>query len=247
MNKLHITIKKIILFVAFFALLFTEVGAYSTSFVSAKTRSINVVSVRLPIKLIVLNKKTTYQLSPWVTPNYATNKKLKYKSSKKSVASINSKGKITAKRNGITTITISSVSNPSARCTLKVKVGRRITDLTLNATSKIISVRHYFMLKGYISPRNASYKKLKFISSDPTVASVSKKGKVTAKGVGSAYITVQATDGSNIKRQCYIQVIPRRSANDSTHISKVEKVVKNTSTTQASKPKKKKKALELPN
>ena len=54
--------------------------------------------------------------------NCVSYKKLKYKSSKSSVASVNKKGVITPKKNGTATITVSSVYNSKVKGTIEVTV-----------------------------------------------------------------------------------------------------------------------------
>lgn len=71
---------------------------------------------------ITLEINDTYQLLPNVQPTNATDKAVTYKSSKTSVATVNSKGVITAKSIGEAVITVSSQENPTISTTFKVKV-----------------------------------------------------------------------------------------------------------------------------
>lgn len=73
-------------------------------------------------KNITLKINDTYTLLPKVLPSNATNQELVYKSSKSSVASVNSKGVITAKSIGEAVITVSAKENSSICATFKVKV-----------------------------------------------------------------------------------------------------------------------------
>ena len=72
---------------------------------------------------ITLTKGKTYQLKTKVTPSNATIKKLKYSSSKKSLATVNSKGKVTLKKAGTVKITAKTTdgSVKKAVCTIKIK------------------------------------------------------------------------------------------------------------------------------
>jgi uncharacterized protein YjdB len=62
------------------------------------------------------------------------------------------------------------------------------------------------MLKATLSPYRAAYKKLQYTSSNPKVASVSQKGKISANATGTATITVSTLDGSNLSKTCVITV-----------------------------------------
>ena len=61
-------------------------------------------------------------------------------------------------------------------------------------------------MKPYISPSDATNKKLKYTSSDTKVAEVSASGRVTAKSEGEAKIRAAATDGSDEYAVCYVTV-----------------------------------------
>lgn len=119
-----------------------------------------------------------------------TSKKAKWTSSKKSVATVNSKGKVTAKGKGTATIT---AKVGSKKYTCKVKVNA----LTLNKTKVTLSPEESITLK------LDTNSKIKWSSSDKTIASVNGKGKVTAKKPGQT--TVTASVGKK-KYKCQITV-----------------------------------------
>lgn len=80
----------------------------------SETYTVNATAIRLNKKNITLNvgKKYTLKMS-------GTSKKVKWSSNKKSVAIVNSKGKITAKKKGTAKIT-AKVGNRKYTCTVKV-------------------------------------------------------------------------------------------------------------------------------
>lgn len=57
-----------------------------------------------------------------------------------------------------------------------------------------------------IRPKTAMIKKVKYVSSNPKVATVNQKGEVKAKQKGTCRIIVQTTDGSKMKQVCKITV-----------------------------------------
>lgn len=91
-----------------------------------KTVTIQIVN---PVKSIKLNAKSktlkvrkTFKLKATISPRNATNKKVSYKSSNKKVAEVNSSGKVTAKKKGKATITVTSKSNPKVKKSIKITV-----------------------------------------------------------------------------------------------------------------------------
>ena len=62
-------------------------------------------------------------------------------------------------------------------------------------------------LKCTLKPKNVTVKKVKWTSSNTKIATVSAKGKVTAKKSGIVKITAKTTDGSKLKANCTITVL----------------------------------------
>ena len=123
--------------------------------------------------------------------------KAKFSSSNKKVATVSSSGKVTAKGKGSATITVKTNG-----VTLKCKV--KVNNPKLNATSKTLYKGNSFTLK--ITGRVG---KAKFSSSNKKVATVSSSGKVTAKGKGSATITVK-TNGVTLKCKVTVKLPKKR-------------------------------------
>ena len=135
-------------------------------------------------------------VSAVVRPANATDKKITWSSSNKNVATVSSTGKITAKAEGTTTITAKTSNGKKA--SIKVTVTKKfvnVTGVTLDKDSASLTVGETITLKATVSPSNATNPKVTWSSSDSSVASVS-GGKVTAKGAGSATITVTTSDGN---------------------------------------------------
>ncbi|MDD6213532.1 MAG: Ig-like domain-containing protein [Clostridiales bacterium] len=106
-----------------------------------------------------------------------------WKSSKSSIASINTYGRITAKKDGTCTIT-AKIKGAEATC----KVTVRKTKVTLNQTSLSLEHGDTFQLNGVTS--NGS--KITWKTSKKSVATVSENGLVTALKPGTATITAKA-------------------------------------------------------
>lgn len=81
-----------------------------------------------------------------------------------------------------------------------------VSDITLNRTTATMQIGQQIQLLPTIAPCNATDNSVIWTSNDNNVASVDKKGLVTAIGVGSTVITCSANDGSSIKATCRILV-----------------------------------------
>ena len=177
----------------------------TVSAASKKKVSVTKVEITKPsTSVLVMKKGATYTLGYKVTPKNATNKKVKFTSSNKKVATVSSKGKIKALRSGSARITVESTNHK--KDSIIVKVGTKVTSITLNRTSLSLTKGSTATLKATVRPSTATYKKVSFTSSNTKVASVTSTGKVTAKGVGTARITVRALDGSGVSKTCTVTV-----------------------------------------
>ena len=123
--------------------------------------------------------------------NFNPSKELTYKSSNNAVATVTNKGVITAKKKGTCKITVTSIYNSKVKGTIKVTVSKKKqnTKITLEKKKTTIAVGKTTTIK-IKSYKGISRKGVKFASSNKKVATVSSKGKVTAKKAGTATITV---------------------------------------------------------
>lgn len=132
-----------------------------------------------------------------------TKAKVKWSSSKKSVASVNASGVVKGKKLGTAVIT-AKVNDKSYRCTVTVR--QPVNKIKLSKTSVTLQKGRTITLKAAVKPNKAYNKAVVWASSNKSVASVTQKGKVTAKGTGNALITVKARDGSGVVGACVVMV-----------------------------------------
>lgn len=118
-----------------------------------------------------------------------------YKSSNTGVAKVDARGKITAKKKGKATITISS-SNGKKSCKVKVE------QIKLNQTSMNLTAGDEELGYDFISVKGCSHKAT-FRSTDEDVVSVDEAGNVEAEGEGTATIIVRV-HGKTLK--CKVKV-----------------------------------------
>ncbi len=134
-------------------------------------------------------------------------KKLKFKSSKPKVATVSKKGKVKALKNGTTVISVKATGGSKKKARVKLRV------YTLVKKVRFTTQEGAFLVKGdtktletSVSPSTASNKKLEWISSNPSVATVSKNGKVKGVGNGTVEITARALDESGKSDTYVLQV-----------------------------------------
>lgn len=120
-----------------------------------------------------------------------------WKSSNKKVAVVTSKGKITGKKVGTAKITVTLKSGISASVTVKVQK-KAVTTTKLTITANSMKKNKLTLKKGKSATLTAvrmpitSTEKITYKSSNKKIAAVSQKGKITAKKLGKAKITVKS-------------------------------------------------------
>ena len=172
-----------------------------------------VVTVEEPISEIKLNKTAynlgyhkTFLLKATLKTNSATNKKLKWSSSKNSIASVNKSGQVYGKKPGYATIKVKATDGSGAEATARIRVVREVGSISANPSFLAMVVGRRKTIKVKINPKNATYKTAKFTSDNTDVAMVDSKGRVTALAAGKAKITVAAKDNSGKKQAVVVQV-----------------------------------------
>lgn len=157
--------KNLLCFVLLISLIFTM--AFGSVTVSAAPK-LNRTKVTL-----LKGEKTTLKVT-------GTRQKVAWRSSKKSVATVNSKGQVAAKNKGSATI-YAKVSKKTYKCVVKVETPK------LSRTSLTLTEKKSSAIK-----LTGTTVKVKYSSSNPKIARVDSKGKITAVKKGTAVITAKA-------------------------------------------------------
>ena len=161
-----------------------------------------------------LSLNQTSQLSVAYTPNDTNQKKVTWQSSDSSVVSVSNTGLITGVSEGtaIITATCLGANGENISNSLTIKVSRvAVTGVTLNATTKDVSVGKEVALTATVAPNNASNKEVTWSTADSSIANVSTTGVVTAKKIGLTTVTATTLDGG-YTASCAINVVEQTKA-----------------------------------
>ncbi len=179
----------------------------------ARTGRTDVKSVSFYIKNAEIKKRQSLTVRPssLSLTEYGGSKSIKtsnaigkvtYVSSNPNVAKVNAKGKVTPLLHGTAVITVKAKGNSSyyaAQRSVEVKVAR--AKISKNRLTLVLGEKKTLKV-----PKVAQ--KIRWRSSDPSVASVNKKGKVTAKRQGAAVITAKV---GKAEYKCRLKVKQYRS------------------------------------
>lgn len=172
------------------------------------------VTVVQPVSKIKLNHTSyklglgkTVTLKASVTSNTSSNPKVKWTSSNTKIATVSSSGKVKAKKLGTCTITAKVTDGSGKKATCKITVVRQVTGIKLNRAYLTLVTGRNYRLKATVKPSNATYKTVKWSSTDSSVAQVKGNGLVRGMTVGSCNIKASAKDNSKKSSSCYVEVI----------------------------------------
>ena len=171
------------------------------------------VTVINPVKEIKLDKDSaevqvgkTLTLTATISPSDATDKTVTWSSSDKAVATVDSKGVVTAVKPGTATITASAKGKDGdVKATCTVKVTAAVTGVSLDRSDASLKVGESLTLTATVSPAEATKRDVTWSSSDTSVATVSDTGVVSAVKAGSATITATTAEGG-FKATCNVKV-----------------------------------------
>ena len=160
---------------------------------------------------VKLNKKkaTVYSGKTLQLKVKGTTQEVSWSSNKPSVASVSQNGKVKAVKRG-TAVIAARVNGKSYKCRITVK--QRASSVTLTKSTYFMMPGKTWTTKATIKPTNTNDKRIKWSSSNPSVAKVSSKGKVTAVANGNAIITATTRDGSKKSASCRIIVLQPSSS-----------------------------------
>lgn len=180
----------------------TPDGKFSASCVLTVMQHVTGVSISK--SSLTLYTGQTETLSAQVKPDDATDTRLTWSSSDKTVATV-ANGLVTALKAGSTQIRVTSFEGGfQAVCNLTVK--QHATGLDLSHSTRTIYLGQTVTMTATVLPSDASDKSVTWTSSNSDIVSVTQNGSVTANAMGEAEITATSNDGG-FSKSCKVTVI----------------------------------------
>ncbi len=174
----------------------TQNGIKSDVTITVKSSVVEVTSVKLNKTSTSIYVGESERLRATVSPDDATTKKVTWKSSDPSVATVTTSGIVKGIKDGSATITATSTNGKKASC--KVIVSTKVvevTSLSFKNSSVNIKTNEKAKLEVVINPSDATDKTITYTSNNTGVATVDKNGMVTGKKAGTVTITAKSSNG----------------------------------------------------
>jgi len=192
--------------------------------IATKRVILNTLQIKTTPELPLLIGKDSV-LNIAYTPEAPTNSELIWKSDNEAVATVSQEGKVSAIAVGTAVVTVSSTDGGIRNSSITIQVIDKIefiTGITLTSGSQEMYEGETLTIIAAVAPANATYKTLKWTSSNPSIAAVSENGTITGIAKGNVTITAAATDGSGTSKSMDItvkQVVPVTDITISTVLS----------------------------
>ena len=142
---------------------------------------------------LAVGKATSVRVN--LAPYAARKKGVTYLSSNEAIATVTSKGRITAVAEGECQITATSVYDPGVSASIPVKVVVPVKKVTVSAVGDSVFVGQTLQLSAAVEPAEATVQSVTYESGNESAAIVSADGLVTGVKRGRVTVTVRSGDG----------------------------------------------------
>lgn len=167
-----------------------------------------VAAIRMTPESTVLERGRSVSLIATVVPETASNRNVLWKSSNSLVAFVSSQGTVSGVASGHAVISATSVDGGFvAECSVEVIGGSevRVTGITLSHGSTDVRIDDTLRIIAFVSPEYATNKRVRWVTSNWNIASVSQTGIVVGIRYGKAVISAITEDGGYIA-ECLVEV-----------------------------------------
>ncbi len=151
------------------------------------------VSFAVDAVYLAQGQSTTARAS--ASPYAARKKGVTYLISDESIATVTSKGKISAVAIGECQLTATSVYDPTVSATIPIRVVIPVDDVNVTTKSTSVFVGQTLQLSATCEPAEATVQTVTYASSNDAIATVTTDGLVKGVKRGRVTITVTSTDG----------------------------------------------------
>ncbi len=179
---------------------------------------IAVTNITLNYSELNLIEGDNFPLTAIITPEFATDKSVTWRSDNREIATVSEYGVVTAVKTGVTTIYASTSNGLTAEC--KVTVSPKVIDVTsisLTNTELLMRVGKTTDLTALVRPDDATDKRVTWASDNESIASIGNISQIdqngqntaliTANSVGETFILVTSVSNPSVTAQCKVTVM----------------------------------------
>ena len=146
-------------------------------------------------------------LTALITPADASIQHVTWTSRRPTVATVDENGLVTGIAKGEATIEAKSTDGTEIVARVTIRVTQEVTEVSLKQEELIVAVNRYATLSATVMPREATNRKVNWSSSDESIATVGRDGRVTGKKAGICVITCSSDSNPSVSANAVVQVV----------------------------------------
>ena len=185
----------------------------AVSLIAGCNKEEKIKNIQLDERTLELYVADTYQFTVMYEPGHLPEPEYVWSSSNNTVATISGTGLLTAKGEGVTTITVVSPGTKLASACEVTILKQRATQIIINHIMLDLEKGQSALLSYSLTPEGSAISTAKWSSSDEKVATVTQNGMVTAVATGEVIITVCDVARPNIDAACLVKISQKQADN----------------------------------
>ena len=162
------------------------------------------ISVSAPGKSVAVG--ATLALSAEVSPADASLTKIVWSSSDERIATVDENGVVTGVGRGNARIVAAAQDGSGSRASMNIKVTQGIQGITLDQTDVTVAAGKTVVLRAKVEPANADDRDVVWTSSDESVATVNRQGRVSGVALGECEIICTSKTTGTIEARAHVHV-----------------------------------------
>ena len=147
----------------------------------------------------------TIQLTADAQPESATRKQVVWTSADERIATVDAEGRVTGVKKGTARIVATAADGSKTRANISVQVTQNAEEIQLDRTEITVDVKRTAVLKATVLPKNANDRSVVWSSSDESIATVNRQGRVTGVALGDCEIICASSSG-NVQARATVHV-----------------------------------------
>ena len=148
----------------------------------------------------------TMQLTPACVPENATRQQVTWASANEQIATVDENGVLTGLKRGTARITATAADGSKVRANISVQVTQSAEEITLDKPELTIDIGRNAVVKATVLPKDTNNKKVVWSSSDESIATVDKQGRIKALALGDCEITCTSEEIGTVQAKAVVHV-----------------------------------------
>ena len=172
--------------------------------VEVEVSGVTTTGLSMDVENMQMGLGDVYQLQPELIPATATDRVL-YSSANSEIVEVDEEGVLQAVGYGKTMVTVSLDNGTQLPCTIQVgTIASKISFAQKGSVS--IGKGQSYRIQVNFLPEKVSRRDLLWKSSDESIVTVQKNGKITGRKIGTAIVTATTLDGSELQAEIRVKV-----------------------------------------